>query len=382
MVGMIYADHNATSALRPEARDAMLAAMDLGANPSSVHAPGRAARKLLERARDQIGAAIGSAGKDIVFTSGGTEANRLALVGAMMRLCEVGTWPPVYLYSRLEHSAVLDQISKDAGQAIEVNAKPDGKIDLAHLRVCLEQAKEMERRPVLALMLANNETGVIQPVTEAAAIVREFDGLIHCDAVQALGKIPVNVLLLGVDYLALSGHKCGGPAGVGALWIRPGAPLLPLHGGGGQERSLRSGTENLSGIAGFGAAAEVSVSKLSEYARLASVRDEMEAGLRSSGVTVFGATSDRLANTSCFAFPGFRSETQVMAMDLAGVAISAGAACSSGKVKVSGVLQAMGVSDDLARSAIRVSFGWNSAPHDGKLIADKWLAAAARRPSR
>ena len=233
---------------------------------------------------------------------------------------------------------------------------------------------------LISIMMANNETGVIQPVAEAAQIVREAGGLTHCDAVQGLGKIQVNTLLLGVDFLALSAHKCGGPAGVGALWVRPGAPLIPLMLGGGQERSLRSGTENLLGIAAFGAAAEASVAALDEMQALADRRDAMEARLKSeAGVTIFGETTARLPNTSCFAQPAFSSDTQVMAMDLEGVCISAGSACSSGKVKVSGVLSAMGVSDALASCAIRISFGWNSVPEDFEAVADAWLKVTARR---
>jgi len=210
--------------------------------------------------------------------------------------------------------------------------------------------------------------------------MRAAGGLTHCDAVQALGKIKVNTLLLGVDYLALSAHKCGGPTGVGALWMRQGAPLIPVMLGGGQEKSLRSGTENLAGIAAFGAAAEASVAALVEMEGLAQHRDTMEARLKAeAGATVFGETAQRLPNTSCFGLAGFRAETQVMAMDLEGVCISAGSACSSGKVKTSGVLTAMGVSDALASCAIRTSYGWNSLPEDFEATADAWLKVTARR---
>ncbi|MEO1361166.1 MAG: aminotransferase class V-fold PLP-dependent enzyme, partial [Pseudomonadota bacterium] len=233
--------------------------------------------------------------------------------------------------------------------------------------------------PVLALMIANNETGIIQPVAEAAAMVREAGGLTHCDAVQGLGKVMVNVGLLGVDYLALSAHKVGGPQGVGALWVRSGAPLKPVLFGGGQERSLRSGTENLSGIVGFGAATEAAIRDMPQLQTLAAHRDAMEAKLISdANVTVFGKGVARLAQTSNFAIPGFRAETQVMAMDLGGIAVSSGSACSSGKVKRSLVLAAMGASDDLAESAIRVSFGWESQPSDFEATAEAWLQAARR----
>jgi len=216
-------------------------------------------------------------------------------------------------------------------------------------------------------------------VAEAAAIVRGAGGLTVCDAVQALGKVQVNAALLGADYIALSAHKIGGPQGVGALWHRAGAPLKAILQGGGQERGLRSGTENVAGIAGFGAAAQAAVRDLPGYAMLSQHRDAMEARLKADGgVTVIGEGSPRLAGTSNFARPGFRAETQVMAMDLAGVCISAGSACSSGKVKRSLVLMAMGADDALAESAIRTSFGWDTKPEDFERVADAWLEAARR----
>lgn len=373
---MIYADYNATAPVRPEARDAMLAALEVGANPSSVHGPGRAARKLLETARSQVAVAIGARAQDLVFTSGGTEANALALNGVVAQLDGKCT----LLVSAIEHEAVTKNAGY-AGVAVETAyVTPDGQLDLGWLRERLSRwDTEIEGTPVLALMLANNETGVIQPVAEAAALVREAGGLTHCDAVQGLGKVMVNVNLLGVDYLVLSAHKVGGPQGVGALWIRSGAPLKPVLFGGGQERSLRSGTENLSGIAGFGAATEAAVRDMPKLRALAPLRDAMEAKLvADAGVTVFGAGVERLPQTSNFAIPGFRAETQVMAMDLGGVAVSSGSACSSGKVKRSLVLGAMGVGDELSECAIRVSFGWDTAPEEFDKVTDVWLTAAQR----
>lgn len=373
---MIYADYNATAPVRPEAKTAMLAALDVGANPSSVHGPGRAARKLLEQARSQVAVAIGARAQDVVFTSGGTEASALALNGIVAQLDSKCT----LLVSAIEHEAV----TKNAGYAgvpIETAyVTSEGVIDLDWLRARLAKwDHDKDGTPVLALMMANNETGVIQPVSEAAALVREAGGLVHCDAVQALGKIMVNVGLLGVDYLALSAHKVGGPQGVGALWVRSGAPLKPVLFGGGQERSLRSGTENLSGIAGFGAATEAAARDMPKLQALSAKRDAMEAALKSqAGVTVFGEGSERLAQTSNFAIPGFRAETQVMAMDLAGVAVSSGSACSSGKVKRSLVLGAMGVPDELTDSAIRVSFGWDTSEGDFDAVAEAWIKAAKR----
>ncbi|MEO1660356.1 MAG: cysteine desulfurase family protein [Pseudomonadota bacterium] len=373
---MIYADYNATAPVRPEAKTAMMAALEVGANPSSVHGPGRAARKLLEHARAQVSLAIGARAQDVIFTSGGTEASALALKGVAAQLDRKCT----LLVSAIEHEAVI----KNAGysgvpvETVYVTAK--GLLDLDWLRDRLTKwDHDRDGVPVLTVMLANNETGVIQPVADAAALVREAGGLTHCDAVQGLGKIMVNVGLLGVDYLALSAHKVGGPQGVGALWMRSGAPLKPVLFGGGQERSLRSGTENLSGIAGFGAATEAALRDMPALQALAGPRDAMEQALVSeAGVTVFGASAERLAQTSNFAIPGFRAETQVMAMDLAGVAVSSGSACSSGKVKRSLVLSAMGVEDTLADSAVRVSFGWATRPEDFDAVATAWLAAARR----
>ncbi len=373
---MIYVDHNATTPIRPEARAAMLAALDLGANPSSVHKAGREARKLLEKARKQVAIAIGGVTQDVVFTSGGTEASALALQGAARKLAGKAT----LFLTGLEHSAVRDNAAASGLPVKKIPLLPTGIINLQALGEALGQLTEADGVPILALMLANNETGVVQPVAEAAAMVRAAGGLTHCDAVQALGKIKVNVMLLGVDYLALSAHKCGGPTGVGALWVRRGAPLIPLMLGGGQEKSLRSGTENLAGIAAFGAAAEASVSALPKMQKLAELRNAMEGVLRiEGGATIFGAEAERLPNTSCFALPGFRAETQVMAMDLEGICVSAGSACSSGKVKVSGVLSAMGVEDALASCAIRTSYGWNSLPEDFEATADAWLRITARR---
>lgn len=376
MSPMIYADYNATAPLRPEARDAMLSAFDVGANASSVHTPGRAARKLVEAARSQIAAALGARSQDLIFTSGGTEAAALALHGAVAQLEGKCT----LLVSAIEHEAVARNAGT-AGVSIETAyVTPDGVLDLAALRTTLSGwDHESKGTPILALMFANNETGVLQPVAEAANLLRESDGLLFCDAVQGLGKCPLNVGLLGVDYLSLSAHKIGGPQGIGALWLRSGAPLKPVLRGGGQERSLRAGTENVAGIAGFGAAAEASVRDVGQVQSFARYRNEMEDRLvAEAGVTVFGRNVERLPQTSNFAVPNFRAETQVMAMDLGGVAISSGSACSSGKVARSLVLSAMGVAPELAESAIRLSFGWNTKLEEFDSVADAWLVAAKR----
>ncbi len=374
---MIYADYNATAPMRPEAREALLAALALGAaNPSSVHRAGRAARAVVEAARAQIGGAIGSRAADIVFTSGGTESLALAIQGAVLALDGKAT----LIVSAIEHEAA-GKAAAHTGVPIETAyVSADGRVDLADLGARLANWDAgLKGMPVLVLMLANNETGILQPVAEAAALVRAAGGLTVCDAVQAFGKVQVNAAMLGADYIALSAHKIGGPQGVGALWHRAGAPLKALQYGGGQERGLRSGTENVAGIAGFGAAAEAAVRDLPAYAALAKPRDAMEARLKAEGgVTVIGEGSPRLAGTSNFARAGFRAETQVMALDLAGVCVSAGSACSSGKVKRSLVLMAMGADDAVAESAIRVSFGWDTKPEDFGRLADAWLEAARR----
>lgn len=374
---MIYADYNATAPMRPEARDAVLTALALGAaNPSSVHQSGRAARAVVEKARGQVGAAIGSRAADILFTSGGTEALALAIQGAVLALDGKAT----LIVSAIEHEAASKAAAYAGVQVETAYVLASGQVDLADLEMRLGSwDRDVKGTPVLVQMLANNETGILQPVSEASALVRRAGGLTVCDAVQAFGKVQVNAALLGADYIALSAHKIGGPQGVGALWHRAGAPLKALQHGGGQERGLRSGTENVAGIAGFGAAAEAAVRDLPKYAALASHRDGMEARLKAEGgVTVIGEGSPRLAGTSSFARPGFRAETQVMALDLAGVCVSAGSACSSGKVKRSLVLLAMGADDSLAESAIRTSFGWDTRPEDFGRVTDAWLEAARR----
>lgn len=374
---MIYADYNATAPLRPEARDAMLAVFEMGAvNPSSVHKAGRAARAVVEAARGQVGAAIGSRAEDIVFTSGGTESVALAVQGAVSGL----DYKATLIVSAIEHDAATKAAAYVGVPVETAYVLPSGQVDLADLETRLAGWDHaLKGTPVLVLMLVNNETGILQPVAEAAALVRAAGGLTVCDGVQALGKTPVNVALFGADYLAMSAHKIGGPQGTGALWHRAGAPLKAVQYGGGQERGLRSGTENVAGIAGFGAAVTAAVRDLPRYQALAAARDAMEARLKAEGgVTVIGEGSPRLAGTSCFARSGFRAETQVMAMDLAGVCISAGSACSSGKVKRSLVLMAMGYGDDVAEAAVRVSFGWASQAEDFSQLADAWLQAARR----
>ena len=366
----VYADYNATAPLRRQAKATMLAVMEIGANASSVHGAGRKAKACLEKARDQIAMAVGACRDDIYFTSGGTEANMSALKGA------VGASTDLFpIVSAIEHDAVLAQFP----DAVRAPVTSSGIIDLDALTPLFERCESEGRRPFLSLMLANNETGIVQPVEQAAKLLHEAGGLVHCDAVQGLGKIPVSVIDLDVDYLTLSAHKLGGPQGVGAVYLKPGAPHLAQLQGGGQEIGRRAGTENLIGIAGFGAACEAALADIGKMDELAQHREMLENRLKSEGgVTIIGEGSQRLPNTTCLAKAGFASETQVMAMDLAGVAVSAGAACSSGKVKRSHVLDAMALDNDLASGALRISFGWDSRQEDYERVAEAWLNAAKR----
>jgi cysteine desulfurase len=363
-----YLDHNATTPVRPEAAAAVAAALATAGNPSSVHLAGRTARRVLEAARERVAALVGAAPSQLVFTSGGTEANHLALLGSGRARV---------LVSAVEHDSVL-QAAPDA-EIIPVDA--DGVADLA----ALERMLAADRRPaVVALMLANNETGVLQPVAEAAAIAHRHGALLHCDAVQGAGKVAVDLRRLGADFLALSAHKLGGPQGVGALAVTETAPLAAIQRGGGQELGRRAGTQNLPGIAGFGAAAEVAAAELPAMTRLAAWRDRAEQEIRAaaSDALVLGASAPRLPNTSCIAMPGIPAETQVMALDLAGVMVSAGAACSSGKVRPSHVLRAMGLADGIAGCAIRLSLGWSSTAFGLDAFVAAWLDFHAHARAR
>lgn len=365
-----YLDHNATSPLRPEARAAMVEAMAVGGNASSVHAEGRAARKLIESARRAVAEAVGADPKRLIFTSGATEAAAQVLRPGFRGVSRL-------IVSAIEHSAVLagGAFAPDRIQVCPVEA--DGRIDLAALSRCLDDG---DGPAMVALMLANNETGVIQPVAEAAALVHARGGLLVCDAVQALGKVPVDIGALKADILILSGHKIGGPAGVGAIvWAGDPGPL-PLLRGGGQEGRHRAGTENLIGIAGFGAAARLVAANAAEIQRITALRDWMEAQVRtiSPEARILGAHTVRLGNTSSVVLPGLNGETAVIAFDLAGVSVATGSACSSGKVAPSHVLAAMGLAPDLARSAVRVSLGWSTTQADVEQFLAVWTSHVER----
>ena len=353
----VYLDHNATTTVRPAAIEAVCDALALTGNASSVHRHGRLARRFIEDARDDVGRLVGANPNDVLFTGCGTESNNLALLGAK---CEN------LFVSAIEHPSVL--AVSDRAQIIAVDA--DGIIDLEALDRLLSTANGPS---LVSVMLANNETGVIQPVSEVVRVAKERNALVHCDAIQGAGKIDVDMASLGVDMMSLSAHKIGGPQGAGALIVKAGLDISPLIRGGGQERRKRAGTENVAGIAGFGAAAREAIIGLDQMATLSDWRDQLIAGVRNRvSARVFGEAVERLPNTVCIAMPGVTAETQLMAFDLAGISVSSGSACSSGKVEVSHVLSAMGTSDDEALTAVRVSLGWNSSPGDVDRFVDAW----------
>lgn len=338
----------------------MLAAMEQHGNASSIHREGRAARKLMDDAREKLARAIGCIPQSVIFTSGGSEANNFAIKGvAVERL----------LVSAIEHPSVI-AAARESGKQVEfIPVTSDGVIDLQALAKLLPGPKTL-----VSLMFANNETGVIQPVREAVAQAQAHRALVHCDAVQAVGKIPVNFGLLGVDMLTLSAHKAGGPQGVGALVVRDGLALLPLIHGGGQELRRRAGTENIAGIAGMAAVASEKMPAINK------LRDYLESSLEA--VQVFGQAAPRLPNTSCFALPGTSAEALVINLDLEGVAVSSGSACSSGKVAASHVLAAMGVAPELAKGALRISLGWNTTEEDINNFISAWQRITARLASK
>ena len=366
-----YLDYNATAPLRAEAREALVAALDIG-NPSSVHEEGRKARALVETARADVAALVSAPAETVIFTSGGTEACNLALglrqapAGEIKRL----------LVSAIEHSAVLAAAEESVLPVELLPVTADGVVDMAALDAALQD----ETPALVCVMLANNETGTIQPIAEIAAKTRAHGSLLFCDAVQAAGKMPIDIFALGVDALSLSGHKLGAPMGIGALVTRPAVVVPPQLLGGGQELGRRAGSENISGIAAFAAAAKAAMRDLNDFANLADLRDGMEAALLAvqPQTEIFGKHADRLANTSCFALGGLNSETLVMALDLAGVAVSAGSACSSGKVSRSHVLAAMQAETHISKGVLRVSLGWQSNREDTEKLVDEWSKLAGR----
>jgi cysteine desulfurase len=383
---MVYLDHNATSPLRASARLAVEAALAACGNASSVHAAGRAARARIEEARMSVAGLAGAASSCVVFTSGGSEANALALRGAIAGAAQQEDRIARLFVSAIEHESVRANASDlaEAAPGLKLTQIPvteQGMIDLSALRLHLIQGKG---RVLVSIMAANNETGVVQDIPAITRLMKLEGGegaLLHIDAVQAAGRTTLSFDAWGADYMTLSAHKLGGPQGAGALLVRDGAPLAAQIAGGGQEMRRRSGTENVGAIAGFGAAA----AELADYAdgmtSLRVLRDRFEAELAQAvpELIIFGAGAERLANTSNFAIPGLAAETALIALDLDGVAVSSGSACSSGKVKPSHVLAAMGVDEALARCGIRVSFGWTNSDSDVDAAIDSLRRLIARR---
>jgi len=370
----LYFDYNATAPLRPEARGAMVEALGAVGNASSVHAEGRAARRRLETARRHVAGLVGADPKLVTFTSGGTEANNTVLTPDW-RLGSEPHRANFLLVGASEHVSVLAGGRFVPERVREIPVDADGVINLDSLRRTLEGLAAEEARPLVSVMLANNETGVIQPVAEIAEIAHRAGAIVHTDAVQAAGRMSVDIMALGVDVLTLSAHKIGGPQGAGAI-VRASEALTftPLLVGGGQEMRARAGTENVAAIAGFGAAADAAASDLVNPSPWADWRDRMAAIIRDSGLeaTVFGEGAPRLPQTLCVGVDGLAAETLVIALDLEGVAVSSGSACSSGKVAPSHVLAAMGVPKKLAKSAIRLSLGWESKENNLDLFAERW----------
>lgn len=356
---MTYLDHNATTPLKPEVHDAVLKTLAHPGNPSSIHKLGKEARKRVEEAREKIARLVNAGPKAVVvFTSGATEANNLVLKGSG---CER------FLVTAIEHSSVLQSCPHK--ELIPV--LPNGLVDLAALDRMLEGN---DRQTLISVAMVNNETGVIQPIEKVMEIAKRRGALVHTDAAQAAGRLPIDIQKLGVDFLTLSSHKMGGPQGVGCLVLSNCVSVKPLISGGSQEKNLRAGTENIPGIIGFGVAADLAVQDMEGFRRLAVLRDNIEAELQkiAPAVKFFGKESPRVSNTSMLALPGMSSETQMIGLDLAGICVSSGSACASGAVKPSHVLKAMGASDAETGSAIRVSFGWNSTEKDAETFVREW----------
>lgn len=377
-----YLDHNATAPLRPEARAAMLAALDLPGNASSVHAEGRRARAVVEDAREAVAALVGAMPEEVVFTSGATEANNWVVRAGWAQLAVGAT----------EHDSVLAPARAVDPAVMELGCAGNGIFDIGPIAerfnlYPLPAARGRgicSTRDLVSIQIANPETGVVQPIAEAVVVARRHGILIHSDAVQAAGRVPVDFEALGLDFMSISAHKLGGPKGVGALVIRDGVDLPALLCGGGQERRRRSGTENVAGIAGFGAAATAARAGLGEMAGVARLRDRLEAGVKAASpdVRFIGAESARLPNTSCIALPGADASTLLIQLDLAGIAVSAGSACSSGKIGGSHVLAAMGIPSSLARGAIRVSLGPTTTGQDVERFIAAWDKIQQQRDRR
>jgi cysteine desulfurase len=372
LAGRAYFDWNATAPLREEARAAMGAALAFTGNASSVHAEGRAVRRLIEKAREQVAQLLCAGAKNVIFTSGATEANMLALTPTLEIAGRKEPRDRLFV-SAIEHPSVRGggRFPRESIETLPVTG--NGVVDLAALSLAVKKAA----RPLVSVMLANNETGVVQPIAQIAEIVHAASGVLHVDAVQGTGKIDCDISALGADLVSVSSHKLGGPQGAGALVrrgdIHVGEPLMK---GGGQERGQRAGTENVAAIAGFGAAAAAATRTDTE--RVAAMRDRLEQGLRrvTPDVQIIGDRETRLPNTTLFAVPGVKAETAIIAFDLNGIAVSSGSACSSGKVQPSEVLAAMGVDAALARGAVRASIGNSTTEAQIDRFVETWNTVA------
>jgi cysteine desulfurase len=367
MTDLIYLDFNATAPTRPEVIAAMVATMEAGGNPSSVHQQGRSSRNKVEAARRQISGLINCKAQEIIFTSGGTEANNLALSGLANRQLMI---------SAIEHDSILTGTA--ALEPVVIPVGQNGIIDLVDLE---EQLRAATKPVLVSIMLANNETGVIQSIKDIAVLVHKFEALLHCDAIQAVAKVPIDFRELDVDLMSISAHKFGGPQGMGALILREGIAIEPVVKGGGQELGRRAGTENVAGIVGFGVAAALAEERLEGQDKVRQLRDNLETALTeiSPGSVIYGADALRLPNTVSVSMPGVSSELQVMNFDLAGIAVSAGSACSSGKVKASHVLMAMGVPEEEAGTAIRISLGPITTSADIDAVIKCWTDLFQRK---
>ena len=359
---IVYLDCNATAPVRLEVTEAVAHVLAEEGNPSSVHQAGRRARGHLDGARTEVAGLVGVKPSNVIFTSGGSEANATALTRSGAKHL---------IISAIEHDSVLETARMSGLKYDVIPVDGEGRVDLVTLE---DSLKSVVAPALLSLMLANNETGVIQPVAEVAALAQRYGVQIHCDAVQAAGKIATDFNDLGVDYLSLSAHKIGGPMGVGALILRDSSPLTPLIRGGGQEQGRRAGTENLPGIVGFGVAAALAKSGLRDFARLAGFRDHLESRVKAQApeAILFGSGAQRLPNTSCLSMPGVGSDIQLIDFDLAGICVSSGAACSSGRVRASHVLEAMGVDARASGEVIRVSLGWSTTHQEVDRFIEAW----------
>lgn len=372
MKNQIYLDHNASTPMRPKALALMTELLAVTANPSAIHKSGRILRAHIEKAREQVAVAVGGNPENVIFTSGATEANITVLNG-----CKDVRH---VIVSDIEHPSV----KKACDNILVCPASRTGLIRLDRLEEMLKDCAGQGGGILVSVMLVNNESGVIQPVQEAAALARKYGALFHTDAAQALGRMPVDLAGLDADALTLSAHKVGGPQGVGAIVLRDGFAVAPLFRGGKQEKSRRAGTENAAGIAAFGAAAEEAAANVAAYQKLALLRDHLEEEIlrMSPEVVIFGKNVPRAPNTSFFSTPGLESQALMIAFDLEGIAVTAGTACSSGSTRKSTVLAAMDATPEEQESSLRISLGWSSKPEDVAAFLAAWQKIYTRMKTR